>query len=415
MHVAATAPFVLLLLAIALLPVLRKHWWESNLHKALVSLLFALPTAGYLAALGNSGWHLLGEGLLEYLFFLLLLGSLYTIAGGIRLHGDLRPGPVKNTGLLALGAVLANLIGTTGASMLLIRPMLRMNEKRPHRTHVVIFFIFVVSNLGGLLTPLGDPPLYLGFLKGVPFFWTLQLWPQWLLVNGLVLAVFLLWDMRAFHAEPHPDVSALREPLAVEGVINLPFLAGVVGAVLLQPVIPSLSAGLLLLLGLLSLALTPARVRQGNQYTWGPMVEVAVIFAGLFVTMIPALEILRNMTGGPLQQPWHYFWATGLLSAFLDNAPTYLCFAFLAAEPGSPSLGPLSQELNLLLQAISCGAVFMGALTYVGNGPNFLVKSIAESAGYEMPSFFVYLLYSGLILLPIFGLVTLLFFSPGML
>ncbi len=432
----AGTPFLLLLLAIALLPVVAGHFWHSNLRKALVALLLSAPVVGYLGWLGQPGWEALEEALLEYLDFILLLWALYTVAGGIVLRGDFRPTPLVNAAFLATGSILANFIGTTGASMVLIRPVLRINLQRQNVKHIPIFFIFLISNLGGLLTPLGDPPLFLGFLRGIDFFWTLSLWPQWLVANGLVLSLFLLWDTVAYQRELpnyHEAPPAGPTPLRLQGLINFLFLAGILASVLMrsEAVSGALTAWLrqfcpcpdlqlvrpwsslaMVVMGLLSLVGTPHGLRQANAFTWAAIVEVAVLFAGIFITMVPALKYLERH--GPelgLVQPWQFFWLTGSLSSFLDNAPTYLAFATIAAAP-SPRISDLVTTNAVLLQAVSCGAVFMGAMTYVGNGPNFMVKAIAESNGFQTPSFFGYLLYSCFILLPIFLLITFLFFPP---
>ena len=429
----SAAPFVLLLLAIALLPLTAGHFWHSNRNKALVMVLFAAPVAVYLVHSGPDHTHALLHAVGEYASFIILLGSLYTVSGGIVLRGDIQGRPLTNTALLTVGAVLANFIGTTGASMLLIRPVLRINHQRQYVRHLPIFFIFVVSNIGGLLTPLGDPPLFLGFLRGVDFFWTLSLWPQWLVANGIVLGIFLVWDTFAYLREPKRalawDLSEV-EPLRLEGLRNLLFLAGILAAVLFQAekVAQAAAAGLgrffpcpdltlhkpwgevlMAAMAVLAFVLTPARLRQANGFSWGPIVEVAVLFAGIFVCMVPALELLRRH--GPafgLNAPWQYFWLTGGLSSFLDNAPTYLTFATMAA--GENPVGWLADPRPAILQASSCGAVFMGANTYIGNGPNFMVKAIADEAGVPAPSFFGYMAYSGLILLPVFVLITYLFF-----
>jgi Na+/H+ antiporter NhaD/arsenite permease-like protein len=426
----SAVPFVLLLLAIAVLPLVAPHWWHRNRNRALVAALLAVPAAFYLlymeVATGQPTLDLLGHEVHNYISFIILLGSLYTVSGGIVIAGDLQGRPGTNTGLLAFGAALANLIGTTGASVLLIRPLLRINRERKHTVHLPIFFIFTVSNLGGLLTPLGDPPLFLGFLNGVPFFWTLALWPHWLVANGLVLAVFFAWDTLAYRRELPEAVSHDRSPgapLAVRGLANVLLLAGIMAGVVLQGMKPDtggedLGTILMIAMGLLSLLLTPSELRIANGFTWGPMVEVGILFAGIFVTMVPALELLG--THGKefgLSEPWQFFWLTGVLSGFLDNAPTYLAFATMAS--GSTEFGELVNNqvpgLNgpLVLQAISCGAVFMGALTYVGNGPNFMVKAMADEAGYRTPTFFGYLAYSCLVLVPIFVLVTFIFFRPA--
>jgi Na+/H+ antiporter NhaD/arsenite permease-like protein len=421
-------PFVLLLLAIAIFPLVAGHFWHSNRNKAIVAAAFGIPTVLYLVyvqlATGQPAFEALAHEIEQYVDFIILLGSLYIVSGGIHFSGDLDAKPLTNTLLLAIGSVSANLVGTTGASVLLIRPFLRINKQRQHTAHLPVFFIFTVSNLGGLLTPLGDPPLFLGFLNNVPFAWTLRLWPQWLVSNGIVLAVFYVWESLVFRKEEKRAESTdkqVREPLRIQGLLNIPLLMGIIAAVLFQGLV--LGAGgrfggpaLMLLMGFLSLALTPKSFRQANSFTWEPISEVAILFAGIFVTMVPALDILSaHGKELGLTQPWEYFWLTGILSAHLDNAPTYLTFATLAAGSDDFSLLVINDpRLNLngplVLQAISCGAVMMGALTYIGNGPNFMVKAIAEGAGYKMPSFFGFLGYSYAVLLPTFIVITFLFF-----
>ncbi len=448
-HPFSVIPFAALLLAIAALPLVAEHFWHSNLRKLLVAGAISLPVLAYLWYLGPAGLHRLADSLLEYAQFIALLASLYTVSGGIVLEGDLKPSASVNVGFLLLGAVLANLIGTTGASMLLIRPFLKINALRVSKSHLPVFFIFLVSNLGGLLTPLGDPPLFLGFLRGIDFFWTLSLWRYWLVGVGVVAAIFFVWDAIALKRDPRRDAENLPGigPIRLRGKHNFLFLAGILAVILLlspeiasqvglptqtdlalrilgqQPPIADpasldiagvkclLFVGPLICLSLLSILTTSRRLRKINQFTWDAMIEVAVLFLGLFVTMIPALALLE--TDGShlgIDAPWKYFWATGVLSSFLDNAPTYLAFLTIAAE-GRP-YPSLMTDKPLILQAISVGAVFMGANTYIGNGPNFMVKAIADAAGYKMPSFFGYMLYSGVILLPTFALVTWLFFLP---
>jgi Na+/H+ antiporter NhaD/arsenite permease-like protein len=349
-------------------------------------------------------------------------------------RGSLSGTPLLNTALLGLGAVLANFIGTTGASVLLVRPLLRANAPRVNQTHIIVFFIFIVSNCGGLLTPLGDPPLFLGFLKGVPFGWTLQLWPQWLLVNGILLVVFNTWDQIVFNREeaerPGSQLEEVlqHEPLAIDGRRNFVFLAAVVATILAAghglgsggagwPF--GVQEGLLLAISVVAWFATPPAYRAANAFAFGPIIEVAVLFAGIFVTMAPALLLLNtHAVAFGLEHPWQFFWATGLLSSFLDNAPTYLALAAAAAGvEGIPLEGAYLKELLAhgpeaarVLAAISCGAVMMGANSYIGNGPNFMVKAIAESHGVKMPSFFGYMAYSCGVLLPIFAVVTLVFF-----
>ena len=418
-------PFVLMLLGIAVLPLVAGHWWHRNRNKAIIALALALPVAIYLLAIdgktqGESSRQLLHE-LSEYASFIILLTALYTISGGILLIGDIEAKPRTNTLFLALGAVLANFIGTTGASMVLIRPLLRINLDRQHKAHLPIFFIFIVSNTGGLLTPLGDPPLFLGFLQGVDFFWTLRLWREWLLVNVLLLAIFWIWDTRAYRRETKQalqrDATDIH-PLRLSGLrVNGPLLLGVLAVVILHSKAVAGDWALrkpwgeiaLIALTITSLLLTRKSVRRGNDFGWGPMIEVAVLFLGIFVTMVPALALLREH-GNELNitKPWQFFWLTGVLSGLLDNAPTYLTFATLAS--GEHTLGWLSLHRPAILAAISCGAVFMGAMTYIGNGPNFMVKAIAEGHKYQMPSFFGYLAYSVGILGPVLVIVTLVFF-----
>lgn len=414
-------PFVLLLLTIAILPLFAERWWHSNANKAIICAALALPVLCYLAYLDwvehQPALAVLGHQMFEYVSFLTLLASLFIVSGGVVLTGDLRATPRVNTTFLTIGVCLASVIGTTGASMLLIRPLLRTNRQRERTGHIPIFFIFTVSNLGGLLTPLGDPPLFLGFLRGVPFEWTLSLWPQWLIANGTLLIVFYLWDSLAYageRAKALAEDNTQVEPLALRGVFNFLLLGGIIVAVLLQSWIPGTQGhvlGIVLMVTLagLSWVLTPRRDREANEFTWAPILEVAVLFAGIFVVMVPALELLK--THGKefgVTQPWQYYYLTGVLSSFLDNAPTYMALATLAASPDE--LKTLVTNAPTLLAAISCGAVFFGAMTYIGNGPNFMVKAIADAAGYRTPSFFGYMVYSCLVLLPILVVIALLFF-----
>ncbi len=436
-------PFASLLLCIAILPLVAGHWWEHNKSKGIVAAVCAVPIALYFAtAFGQTGIHNLIEKGEEYLSFMVLLTSLFVITGGIYIRGSLSGTPLANTAMLGLGAVLANLIGTTGASVLLIRPLLRANQQRTRVAHVVVFFIFVVSNCGGLLTPLGDPPLFLGYLKGVPFEWTLQLLPQWALTNLILLVIFNIWDQMALAREDKERAGSQleqvqhHEKLGLDGAHNLLFLLGVVIAIYAsgrglfnndKPWPFGVQEGLMALLCGAAYTTTSKVNREKNRFSFGPIIEVAVLFAGIFVTMAPALAILNSWGKGErevfgiafgLDQPWQFFWATGFLSSFLDNAPTYLTFAATAcglnkvAVEGSYmreflAIGP---EAVKLLAAISCGAVLMGANTYIGNGPNFMVKAIAEENNVKMPSFFGYMAYSGAILIPTFIVVTLVFF-----
>lgn len=476
-----TAPFIAMLLAIAILPLVHRtaHWWEHNRNKLLVAVALSLVTLGYYyfrpygieahhanaketshaetaqsepdatadAAHGPPGGHLTAPGLatvlevlnhaivVEYVPFIVLLFSLYVISGGILVAGDIRATPFVNTTVLGLGAILASLIGTTGASMVLIRFLLRTNSERKYRVHTVVFFIFVVSNCGGLLLPTGDPPLFLGYLMGVPFFWTAQLWRHWLFVNATLLALFFIWDTWAYTREPAArilmDVERV-EPMRISGTINFLWLVLVVTAVATLDAskvfpgtswkpLPYLREAVQLALVGLSLLTTPRGLRGANGFNYTAIGEVACLFVGIFITMQVPIEILRtygSMLG--LTQPWHFFWASGLLSSFLDNAPTYVVYFTSAGTLHPPGMHYLhgvqtaSGDIAIeLLIAISCGSVFMGANTYIGNGPNFMVKSIAESYGVKMPSFFGYMLYSLGILIPLFIVMTFVFFTPA--
>ncbi|MBN9457995.1 MAG: sodium:proton antiporter [Bosea sp. (in: a-proteobacteria)] len=434
-------PFAGMLLSIALGPILFHHLWELHYGKfaAFWALLLLVPLValrGFEASLGA----VLHTALLEYLPFIILLFSLFTIAGGILITGNLHGSPATNTVILAIGTVMASIVGTTGASMILIRPLLRANDNRRHNVHVVVFFIFLVSNIGGSLTPLGDPPLFLGFLRGVDFFWTTEhLLPETGFAVVVLLALFYALDSFLYHRDD--SLPPLKDPtpdrdLKLWGKVNLPLLAGVIGAILLsanwKPGVVFELHGVhvelqnlvrdLILIGLagLSLWLTPKQVRAGNEFSWGPILEVAKLFAGIFVCIIPVLAMLQagregafSALVGLVNHPdgshnaVAYFWLTGILSSFLDNAPTYLVFFELA--------GGNAKELMttgaLTLAAISGGAVFMGANTYIGNAPNFMVYAIAKDRKVAMPSFFGYMLWSGAILIPVFIVQTVLFFG----
>jgi Na+/H+ antiporter NhaD/arsenite permease-like protein len=410
-----TLPFAGLLLCIAVLPLVAHHWWERNRNRGMVTAAWALPVFGLLVLQDRTA---LGHAAHEYFSFLCLLGSLFIISGGILLQGDVRPTPRNNALVFLFGGVLANIVGTTGASMLLIRPLLRMNASRKHTIHIVVFFIFIVSNCGGCLTPLGDPPLFMGFQKGVPFAWTLGLWKEWAFVLGALLAIFLALDTVRFRAEEASvrGAPAGGTPLSASGGVNFALLGGVVASVLLLP--DFWREGGMVAATLLSLRLTPKGLREANGFHYGPIQEVAILFAGIFVAMVPALKILEAR--GPelgVSEPWQFFAATGLLSSFLDNAPTYLAFLAVAK-----SLSPGYGEGELvalkagegavpaeLLVAISLGAVFMGAMTYIGNGPNFMVKAIAEGAGQRMPSFFGYAGWAVAVLGPLLAVMALVF------
>jgi Na+/H+ antiporter NhaD/arsenite permease-like protein len=399
-------PFAGLLLAIALMPLAAPRFWASNLCKLVIAGALSAPVLWFYsrhapAALVHSG--------IEYASFIVLLTCLFVISGGVVLTGDIEATPRVNTMFLAAGTLLASCIGTTGASMLLIRPLLATNRERRHVTHTIVFFIFLVANIGGCLTPLGDPPLLLGYLQGVPFLWTLRLAPAWLLTSGLLLALYYFWDRRQHARETAADLARDHVhviPLRLAGSRNLVLLTGVLlsAALLVRP----WRELAMLALGAMSLLWTPRALRRTNHFSFHPIFEVAALFAGIFVTMLPALDILRVRGAAlGLHQPWHFFWATGALSSFLDNAPTYLVFFTLAQGLGlSPQVAGMP---HAILTAISLGAVFMGANTYISNGPNFMVRAVAEARGVRMPSFGGYMLYSTAILLPLFGLVTVVF------
>ena len=441
------APFAVLLLCIAILPLIPRTegWWHHNINKLAVALGLGAATLVYYYLRGYgfgegdhaapAGWRsviavLHHSVLREYVPFMSLLFSLYVISGGIGVRGDIPAHPLTNVAFLATGSVLASLIGTTGASMLLIRPLLATNSERHRVAHTVIFFIFLVSNVGGTLLPIGDPPLFIGYLRGVPFLWTLVLWKEWAFVTAALLVIYYVWDRWAYRHEKRRDIQRderMVQKLAVVGKINFLWLGGVLLATALfdpkKPMAgtnwtpyPYLRETVQLGLVFLSLATTPRIVRKENNFNYFAITEVAVLFIGIFVCMQVPIEIL-NARGESLglDTPAKFFWATGVLSSLLDNAPTYVVFFETANAmthaPGDGILRLLSGHYMRedLLIGISLGAVFMGAMTYIGNGPNFMVKSIAEHAGVKMPSFFGYVVYSGFILLPLFAIVTRIF------
>ena len=402
----AVVPFAGLLLSIALLPLRAPHFWENHKNKALVAFLWSLPIAVYFLFQAP---HELILSMKDYSSFLLLLTALFIISGGIVLKGDVKATPEVNTLFLLIGAVLANFIGTTGASMLLIRPLLQTNSERRHTIHVPIFFIFLVSNIGGLLTPLGDPPLFMGFIKGVPFFWTLRLFPIWAVMVGGVLLMFYLFDSYQYRKEECRDLIRDRRrvvPLRMTGTINFLWIAGVIAGMFLP--FPR-REGVFILMSVMSLLTTRRQCRVDNKFNYNPILEVAILFAGIFITMVPALLLLNTRAAElGIAKPWQFFWAAGSLSSFLDNTPTYL--AFFSLGQGLGLNGDVMGIPSIFLKAISAGAVFMGANSYIGNGPNFMVKVIAEEYKLKMPSFFGYMAYSFAILIPLYIVVTLVFF-----
>ena len=438
-------PFAGLLLCIAVMPLLKGEWWDA--HKPLVVagwvLAMVIPFS-VIYGVGEMAETVLDCAVNDYVTFIILLFGLFCVSGNITMEGDFAGSPRVNVGLLALGTFLASCIGTTGASMLMVRPVLKMNSWRRRKAHIMIFFIFMVSNMGGILTPIGDPPLLMGFMRGVPFFWSLHLLPVLLFNMVVLLFAFYQVDRRMYRKDiaegRKPDISRPGTRFRIDGLHNILFLLMIVAAVILSGVLPGLkafqdSAGnvlgihifrdvtfslpsiieivMILAAAALSFKTTPKDIRTRNHFTWGSIQEVAVLFIGIFITMQPALMLLRQVGPGlGLDQPYQLFWATGALSSFLDNTPTYLVFLTTAGAIGftggiSTSLGTVPVHL---LSAISCGAVFMGANTYIGNAPNFMVKSISDENGVPMPSFFGYMLWSLGFLIPLFLLDTLIFF-----
>lgn len=430
-------PFAGLLLSIAILPLIpaTEHWWESNKNRLMVALSFGAIMMTYYWLSQGTGKvvSVLEHAIIaEYIPFIMLLFALYVISGGICLKGDLAAHPATNTGFLAFGALIASFIGTTGASMLLIRPLLHTNSERKHVKHTVIFFIFLVSNIGGCLLPIGDPPLFLGYLKGVNFLWTLGLWKPWAVTCVALLIIYYIWDTREYKKETLRDLILDEKrtiSLKLSGKINLLWIAGIVFSVaLVKPgeeflglgfnAFPFMRELLMLMFVVLSLKTTSKQVRSDNKFNYHAILEVAALFIGIFICMQAPIEILRDNAAALapiLSSPSNFFWFTGTLSAFLDNAPTYVVF-FETAKTMTPagatdvvSLADGSIIDSMMLVGISLGAVFMGAMSYIGNGPNFMVKSIAEQTGIRMPSFFGFMLYSCAILLPLFLVITLIF------
>ena len=438
-------PFAGLLLCIAVMPLIKPEWWEKNQALAVIlwSLLFIIPSV-VLNGAGETTETVLDCIVNDYLTFIVLLFGLFCVSGNITLEGNLAGSPGVNAVFLAIGTLLSSCIGTTGASMLLVRPLIKMNSWRKNKAQIMIFFIFMISNMGGCLTPIGDPPLLMGFMRGVPFFWSTHLFPVLLFNMVLLLIIFYFIDKRSYRkdiaAGLHPDISKPGVELKIEGLHNVIFLVAIVVAVILSGTLPGLpmfqnAAGkvigikifkeveltvpamieiaIILLAALLSFKTTEEKIRTQNHFTWGAIKEVAVLFIGIFITMQPALALLKTM--GPelgVSEPYQMFWATGMLSSFLDNTPTYLVFLTTAGTLGFTSgiattVGTISVKV---LTAISCGAVFMGANTYIGNAPNFMVKSISDENGVRMPSFFGYMVWSLGILVPVFIIDTLVFF-----
>ena len=427
-------PFVVMLLAIATGPLLAEKWWGQNKNKLLVSLLLGIPVTIYMLVNGLSE-RLADTIMYDYIPFMILLGTLFVITGGIHLSGDIKATPGNNIIFLGVGYILASIMGTTGAAMLLIRPVITTNQERKYTTHTILFFIAAVANCGGLLTPLGDPPLFILYLRGAEFMWFLNLFPEWLFTGILLLVIYYFVDRHFYKKEDWVNLAEdyIRiKPIRVTGNINFLFLIGVVLAVaFINPGnIPQMGEEhtsiwlkylremVLVILAAMSLYYTKSEVRKNNRFTWDPIVEVAYLFLGIFVTMAPTLIWLaKNAASFGITAPWQFLYATGTLSSFLDNTPTAVAFYDLAhglVTAGTPEsfagVSMVAGVPEILLRAICVGAVFFGAMTYIGNGPNFMVKSIAEESGIKMPGFFAYMWkFSLIVLLPIYILVQLIF------
>src|SRR5574344_111039 len=428
----ASIPFAIMLLSIAVLPLIVESWWERNRHKLIVALALAIPTAIYLI---NEGLihNLEHQIMYDYVPFIILLASLFVITGGIHLSGDIKAKPIINTLFIGIGYFLASIMGTTGAAMLLIRPVISTNQQRSNKAHNILFFIAAVANCGGLLTPLGDPPLFLLFLRGAPFTWFLHLLPEWAFVGTILLIVYYFVDSYYYKKEDWVNLSAATreiEPIRITGKINFLFLLGVILSVAFvnDGFIPAMKSNpeigyeapmwlkflreiILLLLISLSLYSTQKKVRELNKFSWRPIIEVAVVFLGIFITMVPTmLYLAKNAASFGFSEPWQFYYAAGSLSSFLDNAPTAVAFHGVAVGlvNGGQAMAEIAGIPEILLKAIAMGSVFFGAMTYIGNGPNFMVKAIAEESGIKMPSFFGYMFkFSLIVLLPLYILVRL--------
>lgn len=422
----STLPFILMLLSIAIFPLFWNHFWEKNRNKLIVAIILSIPIVVYLpsAGLGEKLYEIL---LFDYLPFIILLGSLFTITGGIYLSGDIEATPFINTLFLGVGAVLASLMGTTGAAMLLIRPLIQTNKERTFKVHTILFFIGIVANCGGLLTPLGDPPLFMMYLRGAPFTWFFKLTPEWFATNLLLLLIYFMVDSYYHKKEPEEALALdkrVKRPIKLEGKLNFIWLIGVVLSVAflnahyfllfkLNHYYTFIREAAILGMAILSLLFTTRLLRVSNNFTWEPMKEVAYLFLGIFITMVPCLLYLEtNAKTMGIVSVKQFYYLTGLLSSFLDNTPTAVTFHSLALGLNTPSLNTVAGIPEELLKAISVGAVFFGSMTYIGNGPNFMVKAVAEENNIKMPGFFGYIYkFSLIVLLPIFILIQLLFIS----
>ncbi|MFH1197378.1 MAG: sodium:proton antiporter [bacterium] len=417
-------PFILMLGCIAVFPLFWNHWWEKNSNKLIVAVILSIPIVIYLISAGFT--HNLYETMLfDYIPFIILLGSLFTITGGIYLSGDIAAKPKINTIFLAIGAVLASFMGTTGAAMLLIRPVIYTNKERKFKVHTILFFIGIVANCGGLLTPLGDPPLFMMYLRGAPFTWFLKLTPEWFVTNLILLVVYFIVDSYFYKKEPKEAIeidNRVNRPIKLEGKLNLWWMIGVILAVafLNNQYLPFIEKneffkfireGVIVAMAILSLLFTPRLLRESNNFTWEPIKEVAYLFFGIFITMVPCLLYLEvNAAHLGVTSPQQFYYFTGVLSSFLDNTPTAVTFHSLAMGLGQTSGTLFAGIPEEILKAICVGAVFFGSMTYIGNGPNFMVKAVAEENNIKMPSFFAYMYkFSLIVLLPIFIIVQLLF------
>ncbi len=417
-------PFVLMLLAIAVLPITSPHFWESNRNKLIIAITLSIPEIIYIFYVGNEG-HLFHTIFFDYIPFIILLGSLFVITGGIHLSGDIEAKPLTNVFILGIGAVLASFMGTTGASMLLIRPIIQINGERKLKVHTILFFIGIVANCGGLMTPLGDPPLFMMYLRGAPFFWFLELFVEWFFVNAMLLLIYFIVDSYYYKKENPKDISFDKtniKPLKIEGKRNFIFLLGVVLSVAFInehyfPLIHEseyyrfVREAVILAMAILSLLFTPKLLRVSNNFNWHPIEEVAYLFLGIFITMDSALiYLVKHANELGITTPTQFYYYTGILSSFLDNTPTAVTLHSLAEGLNITTGEMVANIPEILLKAISVSAVFFGSMTYIGNGPNFMVKAVAEQSGIKMPDFISYMIkFSLILLLPLFILAELFF------
>ena len=425
----ALIPFALMLLSIAILPLVAEHWWEDNRHKLYVAVGLAIPASIYLIV-NDMGSNLQHQMLFDYIPFIMLLGALFVVTGGIHIQGDIQARPRNNAIIMGIGYMLASFIGTTGAAMLMIRPLIEINQQRKYKMHTILFFIALVANCGGILTPLGDPPLFLLYLRGAEFTWFFSLLPEWLFVGVTILLIYYIADRFVYYRkEPTEAIIAdvhKKKHISISGKINILYLVGIILSVsFLNPqYIPSMGDHntplyiryireiTLLTLAILSLVTTSKKVREYNKFSWEPITEVAVVFIGIFATMTPALIYLNaNAASLGIDTPWQFYYSSGILSSFLDNSPTAVAFHTVAMGiPAAAGTTTMAGIPTILLKAIALGSVFFGSMTYIGNGPNFMVKAIADQSGIKMPSFFGYMArFSLIILLPVYIIAQFIF------